>query len=104
MLLAVPLGMTGGLATASYLDLAMRSCPPGLQGTLMMLVGGMIALSLRGSDLLGSWIYGISSTHGFIYCVIASCTVYILLVPVLLLIPKQLIATTDGEETPSNPR
>ena len=51
--LAVPIGLMGGVATAAYYDLAMRSCPPGMQGTLMMLVDGVLALSSRGGDLLG---------------------------------------------------
>lgn len=38
LIMAVPMGLMGGMATASYFDLAVRSCPPGLQGTLMMLV------------------------------------------------------------------
>ena len=45
MWLAVPIGLMGGIATAAYIDLAMRSCPPGLQGTLMMLVDGVLLLS-----------------------------------------------------------
>ncbi len=51
--LAVPIGLLGGLAQAAYIDLAMRSCPAGLQGTLMMMVDGVLALSSRGGDLLG---------------------------------------------------
>jgi hypothetical protein len=35
LLLAVPIGLIGGIAQAAYNDLAMRSCPTGLQGTLM---------------------------------------------------------------------
>ena len=54
LVLAVPIGLMGGIATAAYYDLAMRSCPPGLQGTLMMLVDGVYVLSARGGDLLGS--------------------------------------------------
>ena len=44
----------GGIAAAAYYDLAMRSCPPGLQGTLMMMVDGVNQLSYRGGDVLGS--------------------------------------------------
>jgi hypothetical protein len=58
MLLAMPIGLLGGIASAAYYDLAMRACPPGLQGTLMMLVDGVYQFSYRGGDLLGSWIYG----------------------------------------------
>jgi Na+/melibiose symporter-like transporter len=43
LIAAVPIGLMGGVATASYLDLMIRSCPKGLQGTLMM----MSAASLR---------------------------------------------------------
>ena len=100
LVLAVPIGLMGGVATASYFDLAMRSCPPGLQGTLMMLVDGVFALSARGGDLLGSKIYNSSPTHGFLYCVIATTAVYALILPLILLVPKELIATADGEPNP----
>jgi len=99
--LAPVLGVMAALATVSYMDLAMRSCPPGLQGTLMMLIAGVVVLALRGSDLLGTWIYESSAAHGFLYCALACTGVYLLLLPVLLLIPKQLVSTVDGEENPA---
>lgn len=98
--LAVPIGLMGGVATAAYFDLAMRSCPPGLQGTLMMMVDGVFVLSSRGGDLLGSKIYNSSPTNGFLYCVIATTIVYALILPLILLVPKELIATADGEANP----
>lgn len=97
LVLAAPTGLMGGIATAAYLDLAMRSCPPGLQGTLMMLVDGVLALSGRAGDLLGSWIYNSSPSHGFTYCVIATTVVYALILPLIPLAPKALVATRDGE-------
>ncbi len=97
---AVPIGIMGGIATAAYFDLAMRSCPPGLQGTLMMLVDGVYYLAQRGGDLLGSRIYNSSPAHGFLYCVIATTIVYTLILPVILLVPKELIATADGQTNP----
>ncbi|WP_035883905.1 MFS transporter [Cupriavidus metallidurans] len=97
LVLAAPIGLMGGIATAAYLDLAMRSCPPGLQGTLMMLVDGVLALSGRAGDLLGSWIYNSVPSHGFTYCVIATTAVYGLILAVIPLAPKALIATRDGE-------
>jgi Na+/melibiose symporter-like transporter len=100
LILAAPIGLMGGVATAAYFDLAMRSCPPGLQGTLMMLVDGVLALSARAGDLLGSNIYNSSPTHGFMYCVIATTVVYALILPLILLVPKELIATADGEPNP----
>jgi len=100
LVLAMPIGLMGGIATASYFDLAMRSCPPGLQGTLMMMVDGVFVLSARGGDLLGSEIYASSPVHGFTYCVIATTIVYALILPIISLVPKGLVATADGERNP----
>lgn len=97
LVMAVPIGLMGGIAAAAYIDLAMRSCPPGLQGTLMMMVDGVLALSSRGGDLLGSRIYSSSPRYGFIYCVIVTTVVYALILPLILLVPKRIIATADGE-------
>lgn len=97
LILAVPMGLMGGMATAAYFDLAVRSCPPGLQGTLMMLVSAGVMLAARGGDLLGAKLYASSPEHGFLYCVIATTVVYVLILPVITWIPKQLIATADGE-------
>jgi len=98
--LAAPIGMMGGIAAGAYFDLAMRSCPAGLQGTLMMLVESGFQLSYRGGDVLGAKLYSLSPTNGFLYCAIATTVVYALILPVLLLIPKGLIATADGERNP----
>jgi len=99
--LAFPIGAMGGIFAGAIFDLAMRSCPPGLQGTLMMLVAGANQLSYRGGDLIGSKIYGLSATNGFLYCALATTAVYALMLPVLLLIPKSVIATADGETNPA---
>ncbi len=98
---AAPIGAMGGIAAAAIFDLAMRSCPPGLQGTLMMMVEAGNLLSTRGGDLLGSMIYASSPTNGFLYCVISITLVYALMLPVLLLIPRELMATADGEANPA---
>jgi MFS family permease len=99
--LAIPIGMMGGIAYPAYLDLAMRSCPPGLQGALMMMADGMFYLSYRAGDLLGSAIYSSSPKYGFTYCVIAITAVYAAILPVLTLIPKGLADTRDGERNPA---
>jgi MFS family permease len=98
--MAFPIGMMGGIASVAFYDLVMRSCPPGLQGTLMMMVDGVYQLSYRGGDLLGSKIYSSSPSHGFLYCALTTTAVYALLLPVLLFVPKELIATADGEPNP----
>ena len=102
LLVAVPIGLMGGIASAAYYDLAIRSCPPGLHGTLMMMVDGVFQLAYRGGDLLGSWIYASSPTHGFLYCVLVTAAVYTLILPLILLVPNELIATTDGEPNLAN--
>jgi MFS family permease len=104
LFLAAPIGAMGGIFAAAIYDLAMRSCPPGLQGTLMMLVESANLLSTRGGDLLGSKIYASSPDYGFTYCVIAITVVYSLMLPVLLLIPKEILRTSDGEANPAAER
>jgi hypothetical protein len=101
LLLGIPMGLMSGFGTTAYYDLAMRSCPAGLQGTLMMLVTAGYMLALRGGDVIGSKIYASSPAHGFLYCVIAMTVVYALILPLLPLIPKDLIATVDGEANPA---
>jgi Na+/melibiose symporter-like transporter len=99
--MAAPIGAMGGVFGAAIYDLAMRSCPPGLQGTLMMLVEAGNLISTRAGDVLGSAIYGSSPQYGFLYYVIAITVVYALMLPVLWLIPKELLVTTDGEANPA---
>ncbi len=100
MWLGLPIGAMGGIAAAAYFDLAMRSCPPGLQGSLMMLGDSFFQLSYRGGDWIGSRIYQSSPTHGFLFCVLATSAVYALILPVLLLVPKALVSTPDGQVNP----
>ena len=37
LIAAVPIGLMGGVATAAYLDLIIRSSPRGLEGTTLMM-------------------------------------------------------------------
>jgi MFS family permease len=100
MWLAAPIGLMGGVATAAYFDLAIRSCPSGLQGTLMMAVDAVLIVSARFGDRLGSAIYDAYPARGFLYCVIATTIVYALILPIVFLVPKHLIAMADGEAGP----
>jgi hypothetical protein len=92
---AVPVGLMGGLATASYLDLIIRSCPSGLQGTMLMMSGSLFFVMSRSGDILGTRLYDYYG--GFAACVIAITVVYALILPTLLLVSKQLTATADGQ-------
>jgi len=98
---AAPIGMIGGVAQAALTDLAIRSCPKGLQGTMMMLFGSSIYfISTRFGDLLGTEIY--DRWGGFNVAVWATIFIYALILPVILLVPKHLIATRDGEALTEN--
>lgn len=94
---AVFIGLMGGLANVACIDIAMRACPPGLQGTMMMIIASTFTLSMRGGDVLGSWLYGLSPTYGFQYCVMAITVSYALILLVIPFIPRELTATADGE-------
>jgi MFS family permease len=95
LLAAIPIGLMGGVATAAYLDLLIRSCPPGLQGTLLMASNAAYYFVSRVGDRLGTELY--DHWGGFPICVLAITVVYALILPALWLVPKHLTATTDGE-------
>jgi MFS family permease len=96
LIAAVPMGLMGGLPTAAYYDLAIRSCPKGLQGTMMMLIASTAYyVALRFGDLWGTALY--EQKGGFVLTVTVTTVVYALMLPVLLLVPKRLTATTDGQ-------
>jgi Na+/melibiose symporter-like transporter len=98
LIAAVPIGLMGGVATAAYLDLMIRSCPRGLQGTTLMMSSSLYFIASRFGDVLGTNLY--DHYGGFATCVIAITIVYALILPTLLLVPKALIATADGETLP----
>ena len=95
MIAAAAIGLMGGMCSAAYYDLIIRSCPPGLQGTMWMIAGAEYYIGNRFGDLLGTNLY--DHFHNFNVCVIAITVVYALIVPALWLVPKSLVATADGE-------
>jgi hypothetical protein len=95
LIAAVPIGLMGGVATGAYLDLIIRSSPPGLQGTIFMMAGSLYFAVSRFGDVLGTHLY--DHYGGFSVCVIAITIVYAVILPALLLVPKPLIATADGQ-------
>ena len=95
LIAAVPMGLLGSVAQAALVDLVIRSAPRGCQGTMMMLFLACYYFSVRAGDLLGTWIY--DKHGGFIPTVVVTIIVYALILPVILLVPKRLTATKDGE-------
>jgi len=85
-------------STAAYLDLIIRSCPSGLQGTTLMLSGSLLFESIRFGDVLGSKLF--DHYGNFTVCVVAITIAYALILPVLLLVPKHLTATADNLAPP----
>jgi hypothetical protein len=95
LIAAVPIGLMGGIATGAYMDLIIRSCPRGLQGTTLMLSSSLYFVVSRFGDVLGTNLY--DHYGGFDVCVIAITMVYALILPTLLLVPNDLTVTADGQ-------
>ena len=86
---AVPIGLFGGMATAAYLDLIIRSCPRGLQGTMVMMSGGLYFVATRFGDIIGTHLY--ANFDSFTPCVFLMTSTYALIPFLLLAIPKNIL-------------
>lgn len=93
LIAAVPMGLMGGIARGAFLALILRSCPPGLQATMMGLAGSTALLSSRVGNIWGSHIF--DNLGGFLPAVVATVIVYALIVPALFLVPRRLIDKPD---------
>lgn len=91
---AVPLGLLGGVGQAAFTDLAMRSCPKGLEGTMMMLFLSLYWVSTRFGDLWGADLY--EHHGGFDTAIWATIGVYAAIVPIIFLVPKAIKAGKDA--------
>jgi hypothetical protein len=101
LLVAAPIGAFGGMAGAAYFDLIIRSCPKGLQGSMLMAAVGALAIDGQAGNLLGTSLY--DHFHDFSVCVIAMTVTNALILPAILLVPRHLIATPDGVAAPLTP-
>ena len=95
LITAAPIGLMGGVATAAYPDLMIRSCPRGLQGTLLMMSAGLYAIVQGPGNAVGTNLCDYFG--GFTVCVIAITIVYASILPFLQLVPKRLIDTADRQ-------
>ena len=95
LFMAIPIGLSGGVATAAYIDLLMRSCPKKLEGTGMMIADTGYYIALRFGDVFGAWLY---VKGGFALAAWITTGVYALILPMLLLLPKTVIAGRDADE------
>lgn len=94
LIAAAPLGLMGGLASSAYLDLVIRSAPHGLQGTVMMAAAGLLAIDGRLGDLLATWLY--DRFGGFTVCVATMTLTNLVILPAILLVPREVTAHADG--------
>ena len=95
-LVAIPVGLMGGFATAAFIDLAIRSCPKGLEGTMMMLITTTAYwIANRFGDLWGTNLY--DHHGGFVVAVWFTIGVYAVIPLLLFLVPKRLVTTSDGQ-------
>ena len=87
-----------GLPTAfghmALFDLLRRACPRDLEGTAMTLSCSALAIAAGAGDLLGAWIY---ANGGFAIALIADTMANACVLPLLALLPADLVSRCDGE-------
>ena len=94
LIAAAAIGVLGAIAQGSLVDLLIRSSPRGLEGTTFMMFFACYWVAFRVGDLFGTMLY---DRYGFIVPVIATIISTALVLPLILLVPKRLIQTRDGE-------
>jgi hypothetical protein len=94
LIAAIPMGLLGGIGQGAFTDLAMRSCPKGLEGTMMMLFLALYWISLRLGDLWGANLY--EHAGGYDTTLYVTIALYAAILPVLLLVPKRIKAGQDA--------
>jgi predicted MFS family arabinose efflux permease len=91
---AVPIGLMGGAATAAYLDLIIRSAPPGLQGSTLMMATGLYYIAARLGDIVGTAAFDMAGS--FVPCVVLITATYALIMPMLATIDPRLTSKADN--------
>lgn len=91
---ALPMGILGGIGQVAFMDLAMRACPKGLEGTMMMLLWSCYWISYRLGDLWGGDLY--DHHGGFSVAIWATIGVYAAILPILLLVPRRITSGVDA--------
>ncbi len=87
-------GILGGFPTAAYMDLIVRSCPVGLEGTGVMLSTAAYAVAGNSGNVFGSWVY---ARGGFAVAIIVTTLATALIMPLLWAVAPEIVATREGE-------
>ena len=91
---AIPMGLLGGIGQAAFTALAIRACPKGLEGTMMMLFLALFWISQRFGDLWGADLY--QHHGGYDTTLWVTIGLYAAILPILLLVPRRLSDTVDA--------
>ena len=95
MLVGVISGLVGGLGNVAFMDLIIRSCPRGLEGTGVMLSTAAFSFALSLGDVFGSWVY---AEGGYSTAMFVTAMTTALIFPVIWwMVPLALTATREGE-------
>lgn len=95
---AVAVSVLVGLPTAfghiALFDLLRRACPRDLEGSAITLLYSALALAAGAGDIAGSWLY---QHGGFAICLAADAAANALVLPVLAILPAELVSRREGE-------
>jgi len=95
MLVAVIGGLVGGLGNVAFMDLIIRSCPRGLEGTGVMLSTAAFRFAWSLGDIFGSWVY---ARGGFSTAMFVTAISTGLIFPIIWwTVPPTITATREGE-------
>lgn len=94
MLVGVISGLLSGLGFVAFMDLIIRSCPAGLEGTGVMLSTAAFTFALSLGNVFGSWVY---AQGGFSTAMFVSAISTALILPVTWIVPPAITATREGE-------
>lgn len=90
------MGAMAAIGWCALGDLAIRSCPRGLHGTLMLLTSAAGTLGYRFSDVVGARLYDVLHAEGFAIGIVISVLVSFLCLPVILLVPREIMQIREG--------
>jgi len=94
MLVGVIGGLMSGLGQVAFLDLVIRSCPRGLEGTGIMLATAAYVFAINLGNVFGSWIY---AQGGFSTAMFITAVSTALILPVIWIVPPAITASREGE-------
>ena len=88
-------GLVGGLGNVALMDLIIRSCPRGLEGTGVMLSMAAFRFAWSLGDVFGSWVY---ARGGFSTAMFVTSMSTGLIFPIIWwMVPPTITATREGE-------